>query len=683
MATNANANGIPFLKRTGIPPAIKNSMVVYYDIKKQGCTNESMKANPVLKDFSGNGNDGQCNGFAWNHESGIGEFVFKDFITYNNNVKIKENIITINANPDKYTGGIELEYTKATRDTPSTKVKIVGIKGTIFLRYVYRNSEGKEITIKITKDGNYNFPKSFNTIEGDGAANSLYLYNPDKIETVVTIEQLDYYKDAICTDGVDDYIYSEYLRINNKGFKFGTIVFDANFIDEERKAGIIIKDIFDIYNHNTCLKTYVKNNGDAYVIHSKDIISITTDDDFYKNNMEVYRQETPNSISSGNHEVFIGGGNPENNNYTKMYLRRIAVFNRVLTADEIKYVYEKIFGCKLKTMEERVEDSIILHYDIAKQGATNESMKSDPRLVDLSGNGNDAVLNNFSWRLQSGIGSYPVEVFVGGNIPLTTAKFTITNKNKIHITHSPDVLKTSIYEYRIPIGGSIKATKIKVSNLNGFTLLGKNGFLSITITEDGIYDLPEVINTQNNPIYPAFYIQEQDVDCDITIELLPEYPNALVFDGVDDYGVVEDVPIFMPEVGFTIIAKRKILDTGKYCVASCSPGDSKGAFLFELGAIGAPDSMNILYPNTAIYSFGKGIHTAALQTNDISYMKSNQYNDIALNKGSDNSTSPLYIGRRTATDSRILKGVIYSLMLFNRDLTIEEIEFVKQKYFND
>ena len=71
MATNANANGIPFLKRTGIPPAIKNSMVVYYDIKKQGCTNESMKANPLLKDLSGNGHDATCYNFAWTEDSGI------------------------------------------------------------------------------------------------------------------------------------------------------------------------------------------------------------------------------------------------------------------------------------------------------------------------------------------------------------------------------------------------------------------------------------------------------------------------------------------------------------------------------------------------------------------------------------------------------------------------------------
>ena len=549
MATNANANGIPFLKRTGIPPAIKNSMVVYYDIKKQGCTNENMKANPVLKDFSGNGNDGQCNNFAWNHESGIGEFVFKDFVINGNNVKIKENIITINANPDRYGGGIELEYIKATRDTPSTKVRITGIKDTIYLNYVYRDSEGKEHTLKITKDGNYNFPKSFNIIEGNGAANSLYLYNPNEIETVVTIEQLDYYKDTICTDGVDDYISCD---LEGKPGD-ATVVFDVDWSIDTKNCGIRVLGNMAIYNRDSSNCVFIKHRYiTAY--YPKTIIAVSTDNKIYENNLNVITHNIEQEANFDTQALTLG--DKSNDVYTKMYIRRIAFFNRVLTADEIKYVYEKIFGCKLKTMEERVEDSIILHYDVAKQGATNESMKTDPRLIDLSDHGYDAKLYNFAWTEDSGI------------------------------------------------------------------------------------------NTTT-------------------------YPNALVFDGVDDYGVVEDIPMLMPEVGFTVIAKRKILDTGEYCVASCSPEYAKGAFIFEVSN------------RHNVYSFGKQTSLNLDETNEITYMTSKIYNGIAINKGTNNSNAPLVIGRRSKTDYRLLKGPIYIFMLFNRDLTTEEIEFVKQKYFSD
>lgn len=54
-----------------IPERIKESMVLWYDTVRQGCTNESMSANPVLTDLSGNGHDAECRNFAWTEQSGI------------------------------------------------------------------------------------------------------------------------------------------------------------------------------------------------------------------------------------------------------------------------------------------------------------------------------------------------------------------------------------------------------------------------------------------------------------------------------------------------------------------------------------------------------------------------------------------------------------------------------------
>lgn len=54
-----------------MPKALRSALVCWYDPKLQGCTNGRMAANPILKDLSGNGNDMQCNNFAWNEESGI------------------------------------------------------------------------------------------------------------------------------------------------------------------------------------------------------------------------------------------------------------------------------------------------------------------------------------------------------------------------------------------------------------------------------------------------------------------------------------------------------------------------------------------------------------------------------------------------------------------------------------
>lgn len=67
-------------------------------------------------------------------------------------------------------------------------------------------------------------------------------------------------------------------------------------------------------------------------------------------------------------------------------------------------------GCKGKaTMEDKIMDSMVLWYDLAKQGATNESMAADPRLIDHSGNGHHATCYNFAWTEDSGISTvnYP------------------------------------------------------------------------------------------------------------------------------------------------------------------------------------------------------------------------------------------------------------------------------------
>lgn len=45
-----------------------------------------------------------------------------------------------------------------------------------------------------------------------------------------------------------------------------------------------------------------------------------------------------------------------------------------------------------------------------------------------------------------------------------------------------------------------------------------------------------------------------------TIEQIPEYQGALVSDGVDDYGYVDNFPVLTKEKGYTVCAIRKWLN---------------------------------------------------------------------------------------------------------------------------
>ena len=66
--------------------------------------------------------------------------------------------------------------------------------------------------------------------------------------------------------------------------------------------------------------------------------------------------------------------------------------------------------------------------------------------------------------------------------------------------------------------------------------------LAISIAKDGEYELPS-----NNVVEATYNMRWRVVaasyphTCNITIEQIPSYPNALITDGVDDYGVVENL----------------------------------------------------------------------------------------------------------------------------------------------
>lgn len=190
--SNANANGIPFIKNMrGIPKSIRDAMVLWYDIAKQKTTNESMAANPILKDLSRNGNDATCYNFAWSGMSGIGGYSFADFQELpNRSVYIKngykfiftEKLSTINN---------FLNLTNCIGNK-SVKIKISGLtdnRKVIFGSPVDYSLDNGEHDIIIPSDIT-TWP--FGVTGNVGDIN-------------VSIEFLPLYPNALVSDGVDDY----------------------------------------------------------------------------------------------------------------------------------------------------------------------------------------------------------------------------------------------------------------------------------------------------------------------------------------------------------------------------------------------------------------------------------------------------------------------------------------------
>lgn len=143
------------------------------------------------------------------------------------------------------------------------------------------------------------------------------------------------------------------------------------------------------------------------------------------------------------------------------------------------------------------------------------------------------------------------------------------------------------------------------------------------------------------------------------------YEGALVFDGVDDYGICNNLPILND---YTVICRREIINKDYYSIASKSTVFGKGAFIFEL----------IQSRTNHCYSFAAD-NQINLYNSEISWQTKNSYNGSTITMGNGEDTDTLTLGIIRERDSRLLKGAIYYFALYNKSLTPEEIETEKER----
>lgn len=176
---------------------------------------------------------------------------------------------------------------------------------------------------------------------------------------------------------------------------------------------------------------------------------------------------------------------------------------------------------------------------------TNEILKANPYLQDHSGNNRPLKLNNFLFAAMSGVGGYELNWtdqsiwarFLGSrfNGAIEPHKLTVTSA-----LGSYNIMETKVPSYakkfKVRIDGIVDETvAYKYINASG-TLV------SFDIKEDGEYELPSNNTIEGNfNMGWAILVNSYPHTCNITIEQTPSYPNALVTDGVDDYGVVENL----------------------------------------------------------------------------------------------------------------------------------------------
>lgn len=193
-----------------------------------------------------------------------------------------------------------------------------------------------------------------------------------------------------------------------------------------------------------------------------------------------------------------------------------------------------------------VDCNIVVEEIPTKQSVpTNEILKANPYLQDHSGNNRPLKLNNFLFAAMSGAGGYELN-WTDQSIwtrPLGNRFNGAIEPHKLTVT---SVLNSAaIIETRVP--SYAKKFKVKVSGvideIVAYIYKDTKGVQQrFDIREDGEYELPSnnVVEANFNMGWRIFTASYPHT-CNITIEQIPVYPNALVTDGVDDYGVVENL----------------------------------------------------------------------------------------------------------------------------------------------
>lgn len=299
-------------------------------------------------------------------------------------------------------------------------------------------------------------------------------------------------------------------------------------------------------------------------------------------------------------------------------------------------------------------EGIVARYSAS--GLTNEQMAANPVWVDKTGNGRDLQLKNFSWKGMSGVGGY------GDENHQTFYKFTLDDY--VFIATPPGV-KHMNFTFRV--------TGLQPGNKLTLAFFGTTNTVYGTWDKDGIYTVNSAVVEVGKPVY--FYNGYGATRGEFTIEILPLYPGALVFDGVDDYGVCNNFPILTKEKGYTVVALRQWIEEkndSTALVSNCKNWGQNGAFLFEY------NNLRSNFLNVAI-SFGY-VSSVDRGKSPFSYQTSKLYNGKNIEPGSLIGSNELIVGKGNKDFLTFSKAAIWELVFLDHDATEEELTKIKD-YF--
>lgn len=690
MGTNitgiGNANAIGFKSRvtggTYFSPKLKDALIGVWSA--YGKSNNSTDRNIIKNKIKDRGGDFVISNAAFKLNSGFGKYE-EDFTTWlrsNKIINFDDKSFKFNTNESWV-----LLYHKSNigKDTPSFKVHIEIEQKVGDLYYNYVNSNGVWNTI-IIKSEEFETPISYNTLYTGETSVNIGFTTSGSLKGSIT--QIPSFQGAFTTDGIDDMIIST-KTISEMGITDKITV--VSMIHQIGFRGIVSVPLTNyIRTGSAYVRNHVSdiNKTGIYGYTCSDIKKSSSSNSLVINNIlgdkNDYIVNVAGDLSNGKFSV---QGYIDSSDEIKE-LSRVAwywtfIAKDTLTTDEINQV---IAYYNLDRPGEIVKPDIL--YDVKRQDITNENhAEFNDELIDFSGNNYNLKLYNMLWDKQSGIGNYPISfkdyiyLPARATVEINKDNFVITANTSASNFLEINTKTKSLPTYKVKIEGTSTITNGKL----GYRFNTVDGTLFYKeILKDGEYEIPESPSTET-ATYSGWCITggfNDSMNVKITLLAIDDITDAVVLDGINNFGKVTNVPIWKD---YTICALRKWLYTasvdngiGVGSLVSKSKVGQDGAFIAEQSFL--------LNPNkTAGYNFGAG-NSSLLndKINEKSFAIQTKYtygiNRQTLSVGSGLDTNTLWFGTVRDNDTRFSYLALWNLMLFPYTMSNFILERQLKKY---
>lgn len=684
MGTNitgiGNANAIGFKSRvTGgayFPPELKDALVGVWSA--YGKSNDSTDRNIIKNKIKDKGGDFELLNFAYDGNSGYGKYessfldwYLSDSVSEGTKTKYK---VSVKKCEFMYIGTCRILYLYNSSAVLGT-IKISGISNTdISLSLESRNTEKA-----FSKDGIYTVDEEVDSI-------MLYSAYTSEVDVDITIELIPKYQGALVTDGVDDLIVSqkpvqEMLGGSNEITVISMIhqiggnkVYTHGYTNYIRHSGGYIRNKVSgtdgngfnktgIYGYTaTKLNTSSMNLGNIV----NNILGDKEDYSFERSSTYIL-DDAKYSVSN-----FINANGRPSNEGSELAWYWTFIANRVLTEDEINLVIEKY---NLDRPGEIVKPQV--YYNVKKQKITNDNHAAfNDKLIDYSGNGYDAKLYNFAWKGGSGVAAKKWETVKDYSIIPDEGiqELTIYNEFSWKIKSNTKDRYWTVQTYN-STDASYLITIITDKDIvwrNALTYTDAEGIrktvrkeTNVTAnvpTQVPIYGFQDyIVPDDYTLINSVAYATRKDIS-EFTITVIPSYKDALIFDGVDDYGKVTGLPVLKD---YTIAVYRKWLQNyqNSGSLISKSNISGSGSFLME-----QKNYSNV----SATYSYGartENLENPNLDKDIYTYQSKYVYNGVPITPGTGVDGTDMWLATIRDRDERFSSFALKTLMLFPYSLS--------------